>query len=100
MREEWNEWVDGNDDEGETVFNIPGDECGNQGWMQGDKNCDEGSHDRCGEKASAIGDEDMDDERENEFGKRVAIKVAPPGTVVVANSDPVCWSIWLEWMTF
>jgi hypothetical protein len=49
---------------------------------------------------SAIGDEDMVDEREDEFGKRLAIKVAPPGTVVVANVDPDCWSIWLEWMTF
>jgi hypothetical protein len=49
---------------------------------------------------SAIGDENMDVEREDEFGKRVAIKVAPPGTVVVSNVDPVCWSIWLEWLTF
>jgi hypothetical protein len=68
--------------------------------VQGDKNCDEGSHDRCGEMVSAIGDENMDDEREDEFGKRVAIKVAPPGTLVVANVDPVCWSIWLDWKTF
>jgi hypothetical protein len=68
--------------------------------VQGDKNCDVGSHDRCGEKVSAIGDEDMDDERDDEFGKWVAIKVAPPGSVVVASVDPVCWSIWLEWMTF
>jgi hypothetical protein len=54
-REEWDEWVDGNDGEGENVYDILGDECGNQGWIQGDKNCDEGSHDRCGEKVSAIG---------------------------------------------
>jgi hypothetical protein len=98
--DEWDEWVDGNDGEGENVCDIPGDECGNQGWVPGDKNCDEGSHDRCGEKVSAIGDEDMDDERDDEFGKRVAIQVAPQGSVVVANVDPVCWSIWLEWMTF
>jgi hypothetical protein len=98
-REEWDEWIDGNDGEGENVCDIPGDGC-NQGWVQGDKNCDEGSRDRCREKVSAIGDKDVDDEREDEFGKRVAIKVAPPGTVVVANVDPVCWSIWLEWTTF
>jgi hypothetical protein len=73
------------------VCDIPGDESGNQGWVPGDKNCDEGSHDRCREKVSAIGDEDMDDERDDEFGKRVAIQVAPPGSVVVANVDPVCW---------
>jgi hypothetical protein len=54
----------------ENVCDIPGDECGNQGWVQVDKNCDGGSHDRCGEKVSAIGDEDMDDEREEQFGKR------------------------------
>jgi hypothetical protein len=63
------EWVDGKDGEGENVCDIPGDECGNQGWIQGDKNCDEGSHDRCGKKVSAIGDEDMDDERDDEFEK-------------------------------
>jgi hypothetical protein len=83
------------------VCDIPGDECGDQGWVQGDKNYDEGSYDRCGEKVSAIGDEDMGDEREDEFGKRVAVKFARPGTVVAANVDPAaCWSIWLEWMTF
>jgi hypothetical protein len=100
-REERDEWVDVNDGEGENVCDIPGDECGNQGWVQDDKNYDDGSYDRCGEKVSAaIGDEDMGDEREDEIGKRVAIKVALPGTVVASNVDPAFWSIWLEWMTF
>jgi hypothetical protein len=59
--------------------------------VQGDTNCDEESCDRCGEEESAIGDEDMDDEREEEFGKRVAVKVSLPGTVVAANVDTSCW---------
>jgi hypothetical protein len=78
------------------VCEIPGDECGDQGGVQGDINCDEESYDRCGEEVSAIGDEDMDDEREDEFGKRVAVKVSLPGTVVAANVDTPCWSIWLD----
>jgi hypothetical protein len=49
---------------------------------------------------SAIGDEDMDDEREDEFGKRVAVKVSLPGMVVAENFDTACWSIWLDWKTF
>jgi hypothetical protein len=56
--------------------------------------------DRCGKVVSAIRDEDMDDEREDEFGKRVAIKVSLPGTVVAAIVDTTCWSIWLDWKTF
>jgi hypothetical protein len=54
--------------------------------VQSDKNCDEGSWDRCGEEVSAMGNEDMDDEREEKCGK-VAVKVALPGTVVEANID-------------
>jgi hypothetical protein len=50
------------------VCDIPGDECGDQAGVQGDTNCDEDSCDRCGGKVSAIEDEDMDDEREDEFG--------------------------------
>jgi hypothetical protein len=42
----------------------------------------------------------MDDEREDEFGKRVAVKVSLPGTVVAANFDTACGSIWLDWKTF
>jgi hypothetical protein len=45
------------------------------------------------EEVSAIGDEDMDDEREDEFGKRVSVKVSLPDTVVAANVDTACWSI-------
>jgi hypothetical protein len=52
------------------------------------------------EEVSAIGDEDRDDEREGEFGKRVAVKVSLPGTVVAANVDTACWSILLDWKTF
>jgi hypothetical protein len=66
---EWDEWIDERDGEGENVCDIPGDECGDHGGVQGDTNCDEESCDRCGEVVSAIGDEDMDDERDDEFGK-------------------------------
>jgi hypothetical protein len=51
--------------------------------VQGDTNCDEGSCDRCGEDVSAIGDEDIADEKEDEFGKRVAVEVSLPETMVV-----------------
>jgi hypothetical protein len=68
--------------------------------VQGDKICDEESRDRCGEEVSSVEDEDMDDERENEFEKRVAVKVSLPGTVVAANVDTECWSIWPDWKTF
>jgi hypothetical protein len=78
------------------VCNILGDECGDQGGVQGDTNCDKESCDRCGEVVSDDGDEDMNDEREDEFGKRVAVKVSLPGTVVAANVDTACWSIWLD----
>jgi hypothetical protein len=98
--EEWDEWVDGSDGEDENVCDIPGDECEDQGGVQIDTNCDEESCDRCGEEASAIGDEDMNDEREYEFGKSVAVKVSLSGTVVAANVDTACWSIWLDWHTF
>jgi hypothetical protein len=98
--EEWDEWVDGRYNEGETVCDMPVDECGDQGGVQGDKICDEESCDRCGKEVSAIGDKDMDDEREEEFGKRVAVKVSLPGTMVAANVDTASWSIWLDWKTF
>jgi hypothetical protein len=98
--EEWDEWVDGNDGEGENVCDIPGDECGDQSGVQSDKICDEELCDKCGEEVSAIGDEDMDDEREEKFGKRVAVKVSLSGTVVAENVDTACWSIWLDWKTF
>jgi hypothetical protein len=98
--EEWDEWVDGSDGEGRNVCDIPVDECGDQGGVQDDKICDEESCDRCGEEVSAIGVEDMDDEREDEFGKRVAVKASLPGTVVAANVDTACSSIWLDWKTF
>jgi hypothetical protein len=75
------------------VCDIPRDECGDQGGMQNDKICDEESCDRCGEEVSAIGDEDMYDEREDEFGKRVAVKVSLSGTVVAANVYTACRSI-------
>jgi hypothetical protein len=68
--------------------------------VQDDINCDEESCDGCWEEVSAIGDEDMDDEREDEFGKRVAVKVSLPSTVVAANVDTACWSIWLYRSTF
>jgi hypothetical protein len=97
--EEWDEWVDESDGEGENVCDIPGDECGDQGGVQGDKICDEKSCDRCGDEVSAIGVEDMHDEREDEFGKRVAVKVPLSGTEVAANVDTACWSIWLDWKT-
>jgi hypothetical protein len=54
-REKWDKWVDGNDGEVESVCDIPGDECGNQEWMQGDKNCDEGSLARCGKRCQPSG---------------------------------------------
>jgi hypothetical protein len=79
---------------------IPGDECGDQRGAQGDTNYDEESCDRVREEVSAIGDEDMDDKREDEFGKMVAVKVSIPGTVVATNVDTACWSIWLDWKTF
>jgi hypothetical protein len=78
------------------VCDIPGDECGDQGRVQGDTSCDEESCEWRGEEVSAIGDDDMDEEREDESGKRVAIKVSLPGTVVAANVDTACWSIWLD----
>jgi hypothetical protein len=98
--EAWDEWVDGSNGEGENVCDIQGDECGDQEGVQNDTNCDEESCDRCGEVVSAIGDEDIDDEREDEFGKRVAVKVSIPGTVVAENDDTACWSMWLDWKTF
>jgi hypothetical protein len=49
---------------------------------------------------SAIGDEDMNDEREDIFGKRVAVKVSLSGTNVAAQVDTACWSIWLDWKAF
>jgi hypothetical protein len=98
--EERDEWVYKSDGEGENVCDIPGVECGDQGGVQGDTNCDEESCDRCGEGVSAIGDEDMDDEREDEFGKSVAVKVSLSGTVVAANVYTANWSIWLVWKTF
>jgi hypothetical protein len=42
----------------------------------------------------------MADERGDEMGKRVVVKVSLPGTVVAANVDTACWSIWLDWTTF
>jgi hypothetical protein len=48
------------------------------------------------EEVSAIEDEDMDDEQEDEFKKRVAVKMSLPGTEVAANVDTACWSIWLD----
>jgi hypothetical protein len=51
-------------------------------------------------RGSAIGDEDVDYEREDEFGERAAVKAALPSTVVAASIDTACWSIWLDWMTF
>jgi hypothetical protein len=48
--EEWNEWVDGSDGEGENLCDIPGDECDDQGWVQGDANYDEESCNRCGKR--------------------------------------------------
>jgi hypothetical protein len=53
--EEWDEWVDGSDGEGENVCDIPGDECGDQGGAQGDKICDEESCDRCGKRCQPSG---------------------------------------------
>jgi hypothetical protein len=82
------------------VCDIPEDEYGDHIWAQGETNCDEGSCDGCGEEVSAIGDEDMADEREDEFGKRVAVKVSLPGTVVAANVDTACWSVWMDKATF
>jgi hypothetical protein len=63
------------------VCNIPGDECGGQGGVQGDTNCDEESCDRRGDEVSDIRNEDMDDKQEDECDKRVAVKVSLPGTV-------------------
>jgi hypothetical protein len=48
----------------------------------------------------AIGDEYMDDEREDEFGKMIAVKESLPGTVVAAIVDTAYWSIWLDWKSF
>jgi hypothetical protein len=45
----WDEWVDRSNNEGENVCDIAGDECGDQGGIQGDKICNEESCDRCGE---------------------------------------------------
>jgi hypothetical protein len=73
------------------VCDIPGDKCISQRWVQGDTNCDEESYNRCGKKVSAMRDEDMDDERDDEFGRRIAAKVALPSTVVAANVDEACW---------
>jgi hypothetical protein len=91
MGEVWDVWVDGSDGEGENMCDITGDKCGDQRGAKGDTNCDEESCDRCGDEVSAIVYGDMDDKREDEFGKRVAGKVSLPGTVVAANFDTACW---------
>jgi hypothetical protein len=42
MGKAWDEWVHVSDGEGEHVCEILGVECGDQEWVHGDKNFEEG----------------------------------------------------------
>jgi hypothetical protein len=119
-KEEWDAWVAGSDEEGETVCDVlkgdgkdkvcPSWGCGDGcfGKVDDDEDLDdsigeETSCDCCGEGVARIcvdGDDEVEDYEGQQLAGKVAVKVTLPGMIVAANVDTACWSIWTDKATF